>query len=536
MDILEYVKQFGNKSFVKHPFNEVDGLIFAELAYINFDLVIPENKLVEFHKIKIKDEKPFYEGSVDAKQNKKLVDLMINSKRYKNVKIGYWKASVDKKEYAQFFALTFIIPHGTAYIAFRGTDTSILGWREDLYLVYQDDMPSQDKATEYVNEVTKLFPGNFYIGGHSKGGNLSLYAALHMNTELHNRLINAYSYDGPGFRTDVKKLKTYKQIKNKIVKFVTANDMVGIVYNQIKDPKIVYSKGIMLGGHDPFTWGVEKDGSCLRYVNNRTSGSAKFEQGVMNWLTKMNDEDKKLAVDVLYRLTGDANNIYDLLLKAARLIRRRSENLSDYTSVQIARVSEIYRRLGRFLFKAYSPKIYLRFRSKQITTHHLKFRKVKKTDAQKIFDNWASDPEVTKYMTWNPHENVKVTNQIIKKWLQEYKDPKCQRFGIVLKENNELIGMIDVVDYVDGKPEIGYCLSRQYWNKGYMTEACDAFVNYLFSLGYQEVLIEADEKNIGSNRVIEKCGFTFTHKETRSPISQFKKGSCVVNWYKKENM
>ncbi len=534
MNIIEYVKQYGNKSFVQHPFNDVDGLIFAELAYVNFNLAIPENKYIVLKKIKIEDEKAFYDGSVDYKQNKKLVDLMINSKRYKNVKVGYWKAHFDEKAYAQFFALTFIIPHGTAFIAFRGTDTSILGWREDLIITYQDDMPSQDLAASYVNEVTKLFPGNFYIGGHSKGGNLALYSAIYMDASLNKRLIKAFSYDGPGFRQDVLKLAYTKKVREKLVKFMTSNDMIGIIYNQIKNPIIIYSKGIMLGGHDPFTWRVDPNGNGFKIVDSRSQTSAKFEEGVMNWLTRMSDDDKELAVDVLYRLLGDASNIYDLLLKSVRLIRSSKTNLSDYTSVQIAKTIEIYKRLGRFLFKAYSPKIFLRIKSKQITTHHLKFRKFRSTDVQAVYKNWASDPEVTKYLTWNPHKSTKETSFIVKRWLKEYKNKDCYRFAIISKETKELIGAIDVVDYVNGKPEIGYCLCRRYWNKGYMTEACNAFINYLFSQGFDEVVICADVDNIGSNRVIEKCGFTFHHKEIRDPISQFKEGSTTVNCYYKK--
>ena len=168
----------------------------------------------------------------------------------------------------------------------------------------------------------------------------------------------------------------------------------------------------------------------------------------------------------------------------------------------------------------------------ELSTERLILRKLKKEDAESIFSNWASDPEVTKYVTWNAHSNVEQTKQIIDIWLKEYENPKTVRFGITLKGSGELIGTIDVVDYVDGNPEIGYCLSRKYWNKGYMTEACNALVNYLFAIGYKTVVIEADENNIGSNRVIEKCGFEFTHKETKQ-CSSFKPKIITVNWYKK---
>ena len=169
----------------------------------------------------------------------------------------------------------------------------------------------------------------------------------------------------------------------------------------------------------------------------------------------------------------------------------------------------------------------------ELITGSLVLRKLKKEDAESIFNNWASDPEVTKYVTWNTHSSIEQTKQILNIWLKEYENPKTVRFGITLKDSCELIGAIDVVDYVDGNPEIGYCLSRKYWNKGYMTEACNTLVNYLFDIGYKTVVIEADENNIGSNRVIEKCGFEFTHKETKQ-CSSLKLDVITVNWYRKK--
>lgn len=145
-----------------------------------------------------------------------------------------------------------------------------------------------------------------------------------------------------------------------------------------------------------------------------------------------------------------------------------------------------------------------------IETNRLILREFQESDAQSIFINWASDSEVTKYLTWSTHQNVEVTKQILKMWLDEY-TTNPHRFGIVLKNTNELIGAIDVVKIENGVPMIGYVLSRKYWNKGFMTEACNAFVNYLFDKGFEKIYIEAVDENISSNKVIEKCGFTFTH-------------------------
>lgn len=161
-----------------------------------------------------------------------------------------------------------------------------------------------------------------------------------------------------------------------------------------------------------------------------------------------------------------------------------------------------------------------------LETERLILRKLKAGDEVAMFNGWCSDPEVTKYVTWSVHKDISVTKALLDMWLKQYDDPKTERFGIVLKQTNELIGAIDVVDYINGVPEIGYTISRKYWNQGYMTEACKAFINYLFSRGYEKLTIEAEVNNIGSNRVIQKCGFKYLY--------QGESKNTIVNWYEIE--
>ena len=166
----------------------------------------------------------------------------------------------------------------------------------------------------------------------------------------------------------------------------------------------------------------------------------------------------------------------------------------------------------------------------KIETKRLLLRKVNIADANDMFNNWASDPEVCTYMTRNAHANIDVTKARINKWIEDVEGNKY-RFIITLKDDKTPIGTIDVVNIEDNIAEIGYCSGKRWWDNGYMTEACKAFIEYLFNLGFNEIVIEAHVDNIGSNRVIQKCGFKFTHKETR-PISEIRPELVTVNWYK----
>ena len=165
-----------------------------------------------------------------------------------------------------------------------------------------------------------------------------------------------------------------------------------------------------------------------------------------------------------------------------------------------------------------------------IETERLRLRALKEEDAEAIYFGWASDDEVTKYLTWPTHQSIEDTKAILSLWLKEYDDPKTIRFGIEEKTSGKLIGAIDVVDYEEDIPEIGYLLSRPHWGKGYMTEACSAFIAYLWKLGFKSIHIAAMEENQGSNRVIAKCGFRLLRKEQRQQ-SQWKKNIVIINEY-----
>ncbi len=168
---------------------------------------------------------------------------------------------------------------------------------------------------------------------------------------------------------------------------------------------------------------------------------------------------------------------------------------------------------------------------RELGTERLRLRRVCAEDAQAIFDNWASDDEVTKYITWNTHRSIDDTHMILDIWLREYENEPCYRYGIERKEDGELMGMIDVVGFHHGNPVIGYASGRAYWNNGYMTEALRAVIDELFADGYETIVIEAIRENIGSNRVIQKAGFSFVGTRTE-PLSRFKPQIVTINSYR----
>ncbi len=167
-----------------------------------------------------------------------------------------------------------------------------------------------------------------------------------------------------------------------------------------------------------------------------------------------------------------------------------------------------------------------------LETERLILRPFEYGDAEEMFRAWASDPDTTKYLTWNPHGSVEVSRYVIDQWIKEYEKPERRNFAITLKESGKLIGCIDVVGYlggVSGTPVLGYVLGREYRNRGYMTEACRAVLDHLFKAGYPEVRIDAMQENEASQRVIQKCGGVFTGTEVQD--RPLKNDAVTVNIY-----
>ena len=163
-------------------------------------------------------------------------------------------------------------------------------------------------------------------------------------------------------------------------------------------------------------------------------------------------------------------------------------------------------------------------------TERLILRKLTEKDAEKMFENWTNDEEVCRFLTWLPHRSIEVTREILEDWLEDYDDPKTVRFGIELKENHDLFGEVDIVKYVDNIPVIGFASCRKYWGHGYMTEAVNAMLDYLFSLGHKKIMIELDSRNEGSIHLALRVGFKL-EKQEQKICSTLKPYEITSNWY-----
>ena len=332
MNINGYIKQNKDKSFTDLPFSHVDGLIFAELSYINFDLLLGNKKELIFRNIKSSQlTKEVFEGSVDANKNKIMLKNMIHSIRYQDVKVRYVKRFFSTTEANQFLAATFVLPNDTLYISYRGTDTTLVGWKEDTFLTYKDTIKAQEQALSYASLALRGKDNKYILGGHSKGGNLAIYTALNISKDKVHNLVRVYSYDGPGFKNGITHYPNYRLVRSKYIKFLTYNDVIGSFFNNMKKYKVVHSPGLLFGGHDPFYWQVISKNNDFWYAKDVSKSSKKYSKRVMKWLESLTYEDRQLATDALFDVFNNNDTIYDLFKNFLKNLMSINRSLKDYS-------------------------------------------------------------------------------------------------------------------------------------------------------------------------------------------------------------
>lgn len=309
--IIDYVKN-ELRTFVEHPFSEVDSLVLAQFSYIHLGNVIAApaagivRKPLTLQQLYRAECFPHYfSDQPDAVRNRKLLAACAASPRFRDIGIAYYEQDFDETREKQFCAMTFFIGADTAYLAFRGTDATLVGWKEDFNMAFLTPVPSQEAALNYTLSVAKLVRGKLMLGGHSKGGNLAVYAAMTSPQRLQDRIISIYSHDGPGFRDNVFASDGYLRISDRIHKTLPQSSLVGMLLEHQENYSIVESTAVGIVQHNPYSW-VIRDGDFVR-LTTLTSSADYLNRTLSDWLSELPNEQREQFVDALYSVISSTN-------------------------------------------------------------------------------------------------------------------------------------------------------------------------------------------------------------------------------------
>ncbi|MBO5525231.1 MAG: DUF2974 domain-containing protein [Clostridia bacterium] len=326
-NLFDYLKEYGQVPFAEKPFNEIDNFIFSQISYLDFGYVISEDVMLSVVEASAKyfDVHPSISslGLVIPSQIIDLFRILPKYERFADVVLSDYVSTFSDTE--QFSAITFHLPTGVSCVAFRGTDDSIVGWKEDFMLCYRD-VPAQKEAVRYLNSIGRKFPAPTYVCGHSKGGNLSVYASAKCRQEVQERIVTVFNNDGPGFCGDFYQSDDYQKISKKVIDIVPQGSIVGMLLEHSEEYKIVQSDYRGIFQHDIFSWQIDGDQPLV--VDDRTRQSYFFDETLRAALRDMDLEEKKKFVDAFFGIIeeADVKNLaevpeksFDLIYQAIRL-------------------------------------------------------------------------------------------------------------------------------------------------------------------------------------------------------------------------
>lgn len=354
--LIEYVKWRGDLSLKNDKFNVIDIMILTQISYLNFEKIVSSDfkesiTLNQLWNI-FKSESDFKKRSdLGMLLNKKTVNLLEEaalSERFKDVKVLGYVNKVDVTAEEQFSAVTYCLGKSlkNPIIIFRGTDDTIVGWKEDFNMAFLEKVPAQIDSVEYLKKVSKSIRGKITIAGHSKGGNLAIYSASYINSICKNRISDIYNFDGPGFSQKVVNSIGYKLISSKIKAIYPQKSVVGMFFQIPREFLVIKSDNDGIWQHDMMSWKVL--GKQMVTVSKLDSSSIYFNKVFNSWYSNLKPEQIKKVVDTFFdilELTGASTNSElksDILTNSKKIIKALS-------SVDKSVHSEIKKMFNLFL-------------------------------------------------------------------------------------------------------------------------------------------------------------------------------------------
>lgn len=315
--LFDYLQWRGDLTFdVVRP-NSVDALIFSALSYVHYDGLVQEGfqhpvplEVVAdaFAALPDKDER------VLLKNDGKLLQAAAATDRFRNIRMVFYRNELEPEQESQFSAVAFLLPEDTAVLAFRGTDATLVGWKEDFNMSFQTTVPAQEKALYYTQAFARLNDQRLILCGHSKGGNLAVYAASRCPSEIQQRIVEVYNNDGPGFTAALMGDPGYREMVPKIRSFVPQSSVIGMLLEHEEPYTAIKSRQVSILQHDLYSWEVM--GGSFVPVEQISDDSRLVNMTVRNWLAGKTLEERNRFVDAVFDLlgTGEVDSAREIML------------------------------------------------------------------------------------------------------------------------------------------------------------------------------------------------------------------------------
>lgn len=354
--IIDYVNQY-QYTFAERELNDVDSLVLCQLSYLKMKNLIPGledgQEFIPFKNVLQKENREqVFADERYREDNLKLAEAVLKSRRFAEMRVNFHIDILDKEMEVQFSALTYLLGEDSEkrqiyYIAYRGTDENLVGWKEDFTLAFSEPVVGQLYAAKYMRKAAEYLSQNFYMGGHSKGGNLAVFAAMSASTALQERIRWVYCHDGPGFKPQVRERYEYERIAKKVRKILPDSSMVGMLMERGSDYYVVESSSYGLMQHNPYTWTVDVEAGSFVPMEELRNGAKLMDKAVTDWILGLDDEQINRFSDVLFRVlaASESDNLIDFAADWKRSITGVLQELKEVDDVSKAEMEGILKEL-----------------------------------------------------------------------------------------------------------------------------------------------------------------------------------------------
>ena len=349
-NLFDYLAWRGDLPLEKIPFCELDAMILARLSYLPLEVIVSADMAQTITIREASDRIAVKEASEYLwKGDDRLIGMLGESERFRHLKLSGFVNRIDEKKTMQFCALIIELAEDLRFLSFRGTDNTLVGWQEDFNLFYEFPVPSQEEALRYFEAVYAQLGGEWLLGGHSKGGNLAIYAASFCGEAPQRSIRAIFNMDGPGFEPKHLTDSTFEQIRERTVTYLPQSSVFGKMFEHREPRVVVQSDEHNLWQHDIYSWQVERD--KLVRMPGTNSTSAFFDQTLTGFVGEMTHEERKQFVEALFRLLKSTEHeTFDEL--AEQWLKSGGKILKSFTRLDSDTRSMILNRLFRFLKKA----------------------------------------------------------------------------------------------------------------------------------------------------------------------------------------
>ncbi|QQK08126.1 Mbeg1-like protein [Miniphocaeibacter halophilus] len=364
--IFQYLDWRGDLNINIAKFNNIDALILARFSYLPFDNIVPR----EIDKpITIKEAYKLFRKDKDLKDklilenDYPLFKELAKNERFRNMKLYTYVNDVDEKSEKQFSAITIDTLDNNIFVSFRGTDSTLTGWKEDFNMSFMDVVPAQIESKNYLEKISGNFNLPIRVAGHSKGGNLAIYSSSFTSKKVQDKIKKVYNFDGPGLNPILIKEKGYRNVLDKIHTFLPQSSIVGILLEHEEDYSVIHSYEDGLTQHDIYTWEVMR--SDFVYLNKVSSDSVFIDSTIRNWLANVDEEKRSQFFDAIFEIFEifEINNktSIDVLntswLKAAKIVFSSYKYLDDESKKMISEIFSLLIKSATDNIDLLTPKI-----------------------------------------------------------------------------------------------------------------------------------------------------------------------------------